>query len=177
MENFQLQVLRRDEIPGPLRHEIIELCNRAYEEDLGDIFAAFPDSAHILGYVEGKLVSHALWVTRWLQVDSNPLLRTAYVELVATEAEYRNRGYASAVMRHLVTQIQDFDLGALSPFSVDYYRRLGWEPWRGPLFIRQGQERLASPDDEEVMIYRLPKTPPIDTTSALSAEWRIGELW
>ncbi len=177
MDNFYIHVLHCEKISPSLRREIRALCDRAYEEDLGDFFAEFADSTHVLGYLDNRLVSHALWVTRWLQVDRGPLLRTAYVELVATEAQYRNQGFASAVMRHLVTQIQDFDLAALSPFSVEYYQRLGWEPWRGPLFIREGETLLPTPDDEEVMIYRLPKTPALDLSLPLSAEWRAGELW
>jgi hypothetical protein len=42
-----------------------------------------------------------------------------------------------------------------------------------------GDTLLASPpeDAEEVMIYRLPRTPTLDLTLSLSAEWREGELW
>jgi len=80
-------------------------------------------------------------------------------------------------MRRLIAEVQDYDLAALSPFNVDYYERLGWELWRGPLFIRTKEALVPSPADEEVMIFRLPKTPPLDLDAPLSAEWREGELW
>jgi aminoglycoside 2'-N-acetyltransferase I len=172
-----LQTLPGYQLTPALRQEIIALCNRAYEEDLAELFATFTNATHVLGYFENKLVSHALWVTRELQVSSGSFLRTAYVELVATEPEYQKRGFATAVMRHIVEEIQDYTLAALSPFSVEYYMRLGWELWRGPLFIRTEVGLLASPSDEAVMIYRLPQTPPLDLTASLSAEWREGELW
>jgi aminoglycoside 2'-N-acetyltransferase I len=105
------------------------------------------------------------------------MMRTAYVEAVATEAEYRKRGFASMVMERLVGEIQDYELAALSPFSVDYYERLGWELWHGPLFIRVEDELMPSIDGEEVMVFRLPKTPVLDLNAPLSAEWREGELW
>jgi len=86
-------------------------------------------------------------------------MRTAYVEAVAAEAKYRKRGFASAIMKHLAGEIQDYELAALSPFRVAYYERLGWELWHGPLFIRTKDDLLPSLDGEEVMIFRPPKTP------------------
>lgn len=160
-----------------LRQEIIALCNRAYEEDLAELFATLTNATHVPGYYENELASHALWVARQLQVGSGPLLRTAYVELVATEPKYQQRGFAAVVMKRIVEEVQDYALAALSPFSVEFYGRLGWELWRGPLFIRTDTQLLASPSDEEVMIYRLPQTPPLDLSAPLSAEWREGELW
>jgi aminoglycoside 2'-N-acetyltransferase I len=77
----------------------------------------------------------------------------------------------------LVGEIQDYELAALSPFNVAYYERLGWELWRGPLFIRKEEDLMPSLDDEEVMIFRLLRTPVLDLNAPLSAEWREGELW
>ena len=141
------------------------------------MFNTFPEPTHVLGYRAGTLVSHALWVTRWLQVETDRMLRTAYVEAVATERAHRGRGYATAVMKRLAEEIQAYDLGALSPFSVAYYERLGWEQWRGPLYIRTKTGPVRSPSDGEVMILRLQNTPALDLDAALSAEWREGELW
>lgn len=159
------------------RESILALCNRAYEEDMGALFETFPDPVHVIGSLAGEPVSHALWVTRFLQVGEGPLLRTAYVEAVATDPSWQRRGFASAIMRRVAAEVREFDLAALSPFSADYYARLGWELWQGPLFIRTPQGRLPSPEDEQVMILRLPRTPPLDLTAPLSAEWRPGELW
>lgn len=177
LPHFQIQVIPASRLSPALRSEILALCQRAYEEDLGPLFETFQGAVHLLGWSAGRLVSHALWVTRFLQAGSGPLLRTAYVEAVATDPDQQRRGYAAIIMRRLVEEIQDYDLAALSPFSVEYYARLGWELWRGPLFIRQEDVLLPSPEDEEVMIYRLPLTPRLDLHDSLSAEWREGELW
>jgi aminoglycoside 2'-N-acetyltransferase I len=176
------EVLRLTTLPGSAltaaeRSAILDLVNHAYEEDLTALFHTFAGATHVLGTVDETLVSHALWVTRWLQVDDGPLLHTAYVELVATDAVWRRRGFATAVMERVAEEIQDYDIGALSPFSVSYYAGLGWERWQGPLFIRQDGRRLPTPDDEDVMILRLPKTPPLDLHASLSVEWREGEVW
>ena len=177
MEHFNIKVLYSKQIPETIRKDIVSLCNRAYEKDMQPILKTFVDATHLLGYYNDLLVCQALWVTRYLQAGTNPMMRTAYVEAVATEAEYRRRGFASAVMKHLVGEVQEYDLAALSPFSVEYYQRLGWELWQGPLFIRTKDNLQPSLDEEEVMIFRLPKTPLLDLTVSLSAEWRKGELW
>ena len=72
--------------------------------------------------------------------------------------------------------IVDFDLGALCPAIPLMYARLGWEFWCGPLFIRRADRLIPTPD-EDVMILRLPRTPPLDLEAPLSVEWREGELW
>jgi aminoglycoside 2'-N-acetyltransferase I len=156
--------------------EVLAMCNRAYEEDLESLFETFEGSTHVLGSLSGSIVSHAMWVTRWLQPGNGPLLRTAYVEMVATDPPYQRRGYASQVMLRLGEAITDFDLGGLCPAIPLMYARLGWEFWRGPLFIRRAGRLILTPD-EEVMILRLPRTPPLDLEAPLSIEWREGELW
>ncbi|MBC7877598.1 MAG: GNAT family N-acetyltransferase [Anaerolineales bacterium] len=177
MHQINIRVIHSKLISETLKKEIISLCNRAYEEDMEPLFETFIDATHLLGYSDGVLVSHALWVTRYLQAGTDPIMHTAYIEAVATDSNYRNRGFAASLMKHLIGEIQDYELAALSPFSVEYYGRLGWEIWHGPLFIRTHDELLTSPNNEEVMIFRLPKTPALDLNAPLSAEWRAGELW
>jgi aminoglycoside 2'-N-acetyltransferase I len=175
--SLDLQVIQGARLSVGQRRAVVDLCTLCFEEDMEELLATFRNATHVLGTVERRLVSHALWITRWLQVGTGPLLRTAYVEAVATHPAFRRRGYAAAVMNRLASEIEDYDLAALSPFSVAYYARLGWELWRGPLFIRRGGRRIRSPEDEDVMILRLPETSDIDLTRPLSAEWREGELW
>jgi aminoglycoside 2'-N-acetyltransferase I len=174
---FGIKVIKGKDLSSDEQKAIIAFCNRAFEEELEGWFTTFADSTHVLGYQAGVLISHALWVTRWLQVDKGPLLRTAYVEAVATEKAFRRLGYAAAIMKRLEEAIQGYELGGLSPFSVSYYERLGWELWRGPLYIRTENGTIPTPNDEQVMILRLPKTPALNVNVSLSAEWRDGELW
>ncbi|MEA3441836.1 MAG: GNAT family N-acetyltransferase [Chloroflexota bacterium] len=176
-EKLKLEVIHAGNISSNLHQEILALCNKAFGEDLKPLFTTFKDATHVLGSLDTRLVSHALWVTRWLQVGNEPVMRTANIEAVATEKEYRNRGFAATVMKRVVEEIKDFDLGALSPSRVAFYELLGWELWRGPLFIRTDDGLLRTPGDEDVMILRLPRTPILDLYAPLSAEWREGELW
>ena len=137
-----------------------------------------PDPTHVMAFANGAVLSHAMWVTRWLAPGAGPPLRAAYIEAVATEPAYQGRGLATAVMRVLVSQLGSFQLAALCPSDrgQSLYARLGWEPWKGPLFIRRETHLIETPG-EAVMIRRLPASPPLNLDDPLSAEWRPGELW
>lgn len=174
---IHLELLASTEINAATRQEINDLCSRAFEEVWQ--LETMSEGWHILGWQDGQLVTHGMWVTRWLQVGDGPLLQTAYVEGVVTELAYRNCGLATAVMQRIAHEIKEYKLGGLSPFSVAYYKRLGWEKWRGSLFIRSETGLIHPPtmEDECVMILRLPQTPPLNLDAPLSAEWRPGELW
>lgn len=179
MDGVSLTVVPAKELGDVARSEVIELCSEAYETDFSEYLAWLKRVTHVLARDEdGRLVSHACWITRWLQVEANEPMRTAYVEAVATARSARNRGLASAVMLKLQASILDYDIAALSPAVEGIYVRLGWEKWQGALFARRDGVVEASPDDEGVMIFRLPKTPPLDLSKALSIEWRPGgEVW
>jgi aminoglycoside 2'-N-acetyltransferase I len=175
--NLSLKTAFKDDLSQTESSEILTLCSQAYEEDYAPYLETFESSCHILARLDGRLVSHALWITRWLQIGSGPLLRTAYVEGVATDAHYRSRGFASAVMERLAREIIDFEIGGLSPAETSLYSRLGWEYWLGPLFHRKDGMLFRDPADEAIMILRLPKTPVLDLTQPISVEWRQGEVW
>ena len=76
----------------------------------------------------------------------------------------------------LAGAITAYDIAALSPSDPAFYARLGWELWRGPLAVATDAGITPTPD-EEVMILRLPKTPPLDLHGTLVAPWRPGDVW
>jgi len=182
-QQFRLEVVDAEDLTAEEHTDVLELCSLAFETDFEPYYRAFEDAVHVLGTLGGQLVSHALWVTRWLEVGASDrypeglgLLRTAYVEGVATHPDHQHRGYARAVMERLEREIAGYDLGALSPGAEALYKLLGWESWQGPLFVRREGELYPTPE-EEVMIFRLPATPPLDLDAPLSCEWRVGEVW
>lgn len=152
------------------------LCDAAYDADMGPYFRDIGPGEHLLGLRDGVLVSHLMWVTRWLQSGESRPLRTAYVEMVATAPDAQRRGYASALLEHFVPQVGEYQLAALSPATPNLYARLGWTFWRGPLTVRH-EDRLVPTPDERVMILPLPLTPPLNLDLPLSIEWRPGEVW
>lgn len=161
----------------PMWSPLVALCSAAYDEDFAPILRVQEPEAHVLGLLDGELVAHACWVTRALAPGGLPPLRTAFVEAVATSERQRRRGFASAVLRRLAAAVADFELAALSPSRPAFYERLGWRLWQGPLAIRCHDGTLLPTPDDEVMILPLARTPALDPTGLLTAEWRTGELW
>ncbi len=163
--------------PSDLR-DILAMGNAAYEEDVAPVLRDCGLGLHALGRVGGALVTHALIVDRQLQIAGRAPMHAAYIELVATDPPHQKKGYASLLLRALVSQLTNHDIAALSPSAESFYARLGWELWRGPLFVRTEAGIESSPEDEEVMILRLPRTPAdVDLDALLSVEWRPGEVW
>jgi aminoglycoside 2'-N-acetyltransferase I len=174
---LSIDVLESSSLPDPLRRQIRDLCTEAYREDFSNYLETLGAGVHVIGRLGDRIVSHAMWVTRALQPEGRRPLRTAYVEAVATRPGHERHGFASQLLRCLAKEIRDYDLGGLSPSDDRFYARLGWELWRGPLFVRTETGLQATPN-ESVMILRLRRTPvDLDLTAPLSAEWRPGELW
>ena len=170
-------VLSATDMTADERQAVIRFCEETYNEDFSQMYEMLPNSVHVLGYLGDELITHACWVTRWL--ESGDMLCTAYVEAVAVASAYQRRGYGKAVMKEIASEIAkhpEFQLAALSPSDPAYYTPLGWELWYGPLSIRTDDGLTPTPD-EEVMIVRLKNTPDLDVNAPLSAEWRVGELW
>ena len=175
-DELTILCLESASLPLEDRAEILEMCRLAYDEELEALFDLLPPATHLLGLQDGLLVSHVMWVTRWLQPGGTSPLRTAYFEMVATLPAHQGRGYASRLMREAIGYLDGFDLAALCPAETTLYSRLGWIFWRGPLFIRRDKELLPTPD-ERVMVLPLSGTPELDLDAPLSAEWREGEVW
>jgi aminoglycoside 2'-N-acetyltransferase I len=159
-----------------LADAVQRLCDAAYETATQRYIAALGPAEHLLGMQSEQLVSHLMWVTRWLQPDGHRPLKTAYVEMVATAPDAQRRGYASALLRHFVPLVDDYDLAALCPATDSLYLRLDWRYWRGPLSARKDGHVVSTPE-ERVMIMPLPRTPALDLDAPLSVEWRPGEVW
>jgi GNAT superfamily N-acetyltransferase len=175
--NITLDTRRTKDINEVERSVIIRLCTETHQTDFGPLFSFLPpDGLHVLAYHKGQLVGHAVVTTRWLQPDTLPLLKTDYVDAVATDPAYQGQGIGSSVMRHLASVIQDYDLACLETDRVSFYTQLGWEEWRGPLAGRKWTELLPTPDQEGIMILRLTRTPPLDLDGSLTVEYD-GRIW
>ena len=163
-------------LPARARDEMVALCDEAYGVDTRPFFDDVGPGEHLLGRSGGRLVSHLMWVTRWLEPRGMNRMRTAYVELVATLPSEQGKGHASRLLETMLPLVQDFDVAALSTGSESFYARLGWSSWRGPLFVRRDGRWDRTPDDT-VMLLPLHRTPGMDWSASLSIEWRPGEIW
>lgn len=173
---LNLDVVSSSEMTQVQRAAVVALCSEVFHLDYAFYMSLGLHSVHVLGYLGERLAAHALWLERRLRVGDEPWRRAAYVEGVAVRADFRGRGYGSVVLRRLEAEISGFELAALSPSDAGWYERLGWERWRGPLFIVKDCVAQATPDDE-VLVYRTPRTGELDLDAALTGEWRPFELW
>ena len=171
---------RTDDLNQALRAAIIQLCIAAHqEEDFKNLFTYVPSGGwHFLVYHGDELASHALVTTRWLQLAGQPLLKTAYVDAVATLPMHQGHGYGSALMRQLADEIdREYVIACLETERETFYERLGWQIWRGPLAGRSEQGLIPTPDQRGIMILRLSRTPLLDLDAALTIECQTGRIW
>lgn len=158
--------------------DVIALCSDVFDLDYRYYMNLCLDRVHVLAYADDRLVGHALWLDRRIRIGGGPWQLAAYIEGVATHPDYRGRGVGSAVLRRIGQEIAGYAFGALSPAVPEWYARLGWVRWRGPLLIeKDGVVEATADPDELVMVYRTPHTGPLDLTAPLTGEWRPFEPW
>ena len=70
-ENLKVEVLHADQVAPEHLAEIHALCNRTYDADLEPLFHTFTDATHVIGRWGSAIVSHEMWMTRWLQPSNH----------------------------------------------------------------------------------------------------------
>jgi len=177
-EAIRVTSARTEELNADTRAAIIDVCRTTHQEDdFVHLFSYIPSGGiHVLAYCEQALVSHAVATTRWLQSEGLPLLRTAYVDAVATLPAYQGRGIGSTVMRHLASVISEYEIACLETERMSFYAQIGWEAWRGALAGRKASELVPTPDQKGIMILRLERTPLLDLDGLLMVEYD-GRMW
>jgi aminoglycoside 2'-N-acetyltransferase I len=165
--------MHTNELDDRMRSDVIRLCVEAHREpDFENLFSYLPDDGlHVLATIDDRtLVGHAVVTTRWLQAGTKPMLRTAYVDAVATSPQHQGQGIGTTVMRHLATLAIGWEIACLETDGQSFYEQLGWEEWRGPLAGRTDTGLIPTPDQRGIMILRLPDTPPLDLQEPLTIE-------
>lgn len=170
---------RTEDLNAATRAAIIQLCIAAHqEEDFRNLFSYIPSGGrHFLAYREDELVSHAVVTTRWLQEEDLPVMKTAYVDAVATLPTYQGQGYGSAVMQYLSKNIDDYTIACLETEHPSFYERLGWEVWQGALGGRNEQGVIPTPEQTGIMILRLASTPVLNLDGQLTIECEGERIW
>ena len=169
-------IVKSGELTKEQREHVLEICSDAYEEDFEQYLNLLAPAVHVLGYIENEPICHAAFIERTLYCEDETL-QCAYVEAVATSTKWQGQGYGSQIMENIEKLIQDYDIGALSPSETEFYAKLGWEVWEGPLSFIDKLNNIQKCPDEEAMILLLPKSGAIDKTKELTCDWREGEVW
>jgi len=147
-------------------------------DDFHNLFTHIPSGGrHFLTYHDDALVAHAVVTTRWAQPAGCEILRTAYVDAVMTLPAVQGEGFGSRTMRALADNIGDYEIACLETEKHEFYERLGWERWRGPLAGRTGDGLVPTPDQDGVMVLRLANTPPLDLDGPMTIEVQTGRIW
>jgi aminoglycoside 2'-N-acetyltransferase I len=133
---------------------------------------------HFVAEDERGILSHASVVPRELETGER-MLRTGYVEAMATRPELQNQGIGTQVLRAVNDHIAaTYELGALDTGSPWFYERLGWVLWRGPTFVRTDAGVVRTQDEDgNIMVLETPASGSLDVDAAISCEWRPGEVW
>jgi aminoglycoside 2'-N-acetyltransferase I len=155
------------------------LMDRAFDGDFSDDdWEHSIGGWHVVALEGGAIVAHAALVSRPIEADGR-MFDTGYVEAVATEPSRQGRGLGTAVMEvvgELV--VTRYELGALSTGEHHFYERLGWERWRGPTFVRHGDQLIRTEgEDDGIMVLRVGRSIDIDLGSAISCGRRRGDDW
>lgn len=178
--DLEITVLPMAAVDQPTRLEIIEVCKAAFnDEEFDELFtiaATSVDPTDVIGRLNGIVVSHGMWSTRRLWLEDGTYLKTAFLDAVATDPKWQGHGFGSAIIRRLCEEISEFDISCLTTNRVSFYENLGWERWAGPLATdRNSSVELES--GEFAMVWRTPKTPPLNSNSVLTIEGRSGSDW
>ncbi len=179
-ESTSILFAKTEDLSAFTRDSIVQLCVEAHhEEDFKNLFIYVPwGGLHALLYRGEQLASHALVTTRWLQPEGLPVLRTAYVDAVATLPIHQGQGYGSMLMHQLANEIDnEYTIAGLETDRAEFYKKLGWQLWRGPLAGRSEQGLIPTPEQKGIMILVLSLTPALNLDSALTIECQSERIW
>jgi len=183
LSGLRVTTAQTEELEPSQLVELTALCEASFGESFASAWERVGPGLHVMGELEGRVVTHAMVVDRRLYLghEADVALDVAYVEHVATLPTVQGFGHGSRTMRRLGDIIGEaYTLGALATGRSQFYEQLGWITWAGPTSVRMPDgERLRSPtQDGHVMIFRTPRTPDdLELGAPISVDWRDGDSW
>ena len=183
MTAARLRTAQTEDLEPDQLAELTRLCEAAFGEPFDAMWERVGPGLHVTAEEGGRVVAHAMIVDRqiFLGHEMDIALDVGYVEHVATLPDAQGRGHGAVVMGEIGRIIGDeYALGALATGSNGFYKRLGWETWRGQTLVRMADgERVRSPaQDGHVMVLRTPRSPvDLDLDAPIAVDWRPDEPW
>ena len=160
--------------------EVRALLDAAFDGDFSD-----DDWDHTQGGVhvlvtgeDDEVVGHAAVVPRTIMIGKDEF-DAGYVDGVATAPGMQRNGIGTNAMNE-VNQILEtfFEIGVLSTSQHGFYERVGWERWQGPTFVRDGDARFRTHDEDDgIMVFRFGSSAGLDPTLPIMCENRAGDAW
>jgi aminoglycoside 2'-N-acetyltransferase I len=173
------QVLGDADTSPELLERLRLLMDDAFEGEFGE-----EDWEHtrggwrVVAYDGDAPVAHAAVVPRLIRIGKQPF-QAGYVEGVATLTACQGHGLGSRVMRDATEIVRThYGLGVLSTGVPAFYERLGWERWRGPSFVQDGDAAIRTEDEDDgILVLRHGPSQGIDLTAPITCETRPGDDW
>jgi aminoglycoside 2'-N-acetyltransferase I len=165
--------------PVELLASVLRLLDDAFAgEFTGDDWSHTVGGTHLLAVDGEEVFAHAAVVARDLDVGDRRF-RAGYLEGVATAPSRQGSGLGTAVTAEAALVVrQSFELGALSTSAHHFYERLGWERWQGPTFVRDGETRRRTPDEDGgIMVLRFGASTGVDLDASITCAARPGDDW
>ncbi|HYA44982.1 MAG TPA: GNAT family N-acetyltransferase [Acidimicrobiales bacterium] len=179
--DLAIEVVMTDELSAEAMQELRRLFFSAFDDGFDEL-----DWAHGLGghhvvvrdRTTGVIVGHASVVPREVLVGGKQI-HTGYVEAVSTLPTRQRQGIGRLVMAEVARVLQGhFEMGALATGVVDFYRRLGWEEWTGPISAYDEEGVHPTPEEEgAVLVLRFGSSTDIELSLPISAPARPGDDW
>ena len=147
-----------------------EMSDADWEHSLGGM--------HAIAWRADVLVGHASVVQRRV-VHGGRALRTGYVEGVGVHPAWQRQGAGGQMMAALEQIVnRAYDLGALGATdeAVSLYEHRGWRKWLGPTSAMT-PTGLVRTIDEDVAVFVLAGSHPLDLHGELTCDWRDGDVW
>lgn len=166
-----VSIVSRPDLP----EDVFRLLRAAFPDDKVDQRAFWPpDSTHALVHDGDALVGHAGLIVRAFYLPGRAI-DAAYIEYVA--AEPRGAGHGTTAMRAIEQEVRrrGFSLAALSAAVPEFYEKLGWSRWRGPVAYRAIDGTVVPCPDEPVMVLDLGAN--VDLDAQIETDWREGDVW
>ncbi|HNX05335.1 MAG TPA: GNAT family N-acetyltransferase [Opitutales bacterium] len=175
---LEIEVCRTFSMPPEKRREVLDMCNAAFGQPFEALFDILPpDGTHLLGREDGRLVAHLVITDRWMRPEGGPTLRVAYIDALATDADFRHRGHAGLLLKTASDLCAvRYDVLALSTDLPDLYARYGFVKWHGRLLLEKetGTGTDFSPEQGKLMIRVSNMSLIPDFTKSMTANWRPG---
>ncbi|KXZ71176.1 hypothetical protein AVENLUH5627_01220 [Acinetobacter venetianus] len=90
---MQFKIIAAQDLNQQARQQIAELCFTTFDEDPWSQYAFMQTAVHMVGILDDKIVSHALWTDRIFTLNDCICIKTAYVEYVTTNEICEGKGW------------------------------------------------------------------------------------
>jgi aminoglycoside 2'-N-acetyltransferase I len=178
-EQLDLAVVESDALGDGVRDALRALWDRAFGDRFDDHDAEHAyGGVHVLGYLDGSVVTHASAVPRRIRLGSE-WQTIGYVEAVATDPAHQGAGLGRATMLRLHEELAiRWPAAMLSTGqATGFYERLGWERWQGTSYTQTATGVVPDGEHGGLIVLRVQPSAEPDLTQDVTCEDRPGDAW